>query len=48
MQVREKRLYEALEKQILDKERRSKMSTKSLLKYLELKDKYEKNNNNDK
>lgn len=43
MQVREKRFYEALKNQIESKETRSKMSTKSLLKYLELKDKYDNN-----
>lgn len=41
MQVREKRLYEALEKQILDKERRDEMSDSAVLKYLQLKIKYD-------
>lgn len=43
MQVREKRLYETLEKQILDKERRNEMSDSAVLKYLQLKIKYDNN-----
>ena len=45
MLEREKRFYEALKERIENKETRNKMSDSNVLKYLELRKKYDNNNN---